>query len=168
MATVVLKLFAGQGSVTDGQSGNYMLPPSGSIIMKAFNRDGTQQNSDHQLLIRLANQCTTQPLYLLPYQQNITFVVIHLSCTLGSVQHYQFMQFVYYVQYTISTQPISFMLTSRVRHVHVRVCVCAYVCACMFVCVVSVCISVSVCMSVYVSVCVCVCWCICVCAYAYL
>jgi len=67
MATVVLKLFAGQGSVTDGQSGNNMLPPSGSITMKAFNGDGTRQNSDHQLLVRLTNQCTTQPLYLLPY-----------------------------------------------------------------------------------------------------
>ena len=177
MATVVLKLFAGQGSVTDGQSGNYMLPPSGSIIMKAFNRDGTQQNSDHQLLIRLANQCTTQPLYLLPYQQNITFVVIHLSCTLGSVQHYQFMQFVYYVQYTISTQPISFMLTSRVRHVHVRVCVC--VCVCMYVCVRGECVHqcecvyecvcecmrmcvlvhICVCICIFVSVCVCLCVC---------
>ena len=39
MATVVLKLYAGQGSVMDrqmyermdGQSGDYMLPPSGSI-----------------------------------------------------------------------------------------------------------------------------------------
>ena len=35
MATVVLKLFAGQGTGTDGrmdgQSGNYMLPPSVSI-----------------------------------------------------------------------------------------------------------------------------------------
>jgi len=36
MATVVLKLFGGQGTVADGrmngQSGDYMLSPSGSII----------------------------------------------------------------------------------------------------------------------------------------
>jgi len=36
MQTVVLKLFAGQGTVTDGrtngQSGDYMLTPLGSII----------------------------------------------------------------------------------------------------------------------------------------
>jgi len=36
MATVVLKLFAGQGTVmdgqTEGQSGDYMLPPSGCRI----------------------------------------------------------------------------------------------------------------------------------------
>jgi len=31
MATVVFKLFAGQGSVTDRQSGDYMLPPLGSM-----------------------------------------------------------------------------------------------------------------------------------------
>ena len=33
MATEVWKLFAGQGSWTDGQSSNYMLPPLESIKM---------------------------------------------------------------------------------------------------------------------------------------
>jgi len=34
MPTVILKLFAGQGTGrTDGQSGDYMLPPLGSIII---------------------------------------------------------------------------------------------------------------------------------------
>ena len=40
MPTIVLKLFAGQGSQTDGQpegqSGNYMLPPLGSIKITPF------------------------------------------------------------------------------------------------------------------------------------
>jgi len=34
MPTKVLKLFAGPGTVTDGQSGDYMLPPLKSIKMK--------------------------------------------------------------------------------------------------------------------------------------
>ena len=40
MPTIVLKLSAGQGSQTDGQpegqSGNYMLPPLGSIKITPF------------------------------------------------------------------------------------------------------------------------------------